>query len=47
VVIVPEPSSAHPREVLLGAQAAAAFAVCDHYSGVEARMRKKTVAGQK
>jgi citrate lyase subunit beta/citryl-CoA lyase len=31
----------HPREVLLGAQAAAAFLpVCDHYSGVEARMRK-------
>jgi citrate lyase subunit beta/citryl-CoA lyase len=32
---------AHPREVLLGAQAATAFLpVCDHYSGVEARMRK-------
>ncbi|WP_371130514.1 CoA ester lyase [Polaromonas sp.] len=31
----------HPRDVLLGAQAAAAFLpVCDHYSGVEARMRK-------
>ena len=31
----------HPREVLLGAQAAQAFLpVCDHYSGVEARMRK-------
>ena len=31
----------HPREVLLGAQAAAGFLpVCDHYSGVEARMRK-------
>jgi citrate lyase subunit beta / citryl-CoA lyase len=31
----------HPREVLLGAQAAAAvLPVCDHYSGVEARMRK-------
>ncbi len=31
----------HPREVLLGAQAATAFLpVCDHYSGVEARMRK-------
>ena len=29
----------HPREVLLGAQAAAsALPVCDHYSGVEARM---------
>ena len=31
----------HPREVLLGAQAATGFLpVCDHYSGVEARMRK-------
>ena len=31
----------HPREVLLGAQAATAYlSVCDHYSGVEARMRK-------
>ena len=31
----------HPREVLLGAQAAAGLlSVCDHYSGVEARMRK-------
>ena len=31
----------HPREVLLGAQAALApLPVCDHYSGVEARMRK-------
>ncbi len=31
----------HPREVLLGAQAAAArLPVCDHYAGVEARMRK-------
>jgi citrate lyase subunit beta / citryl-CoA lyase len=31
----------HPRQVLLGAQAAANFLpVCDHYSGVEARMRK-------
>ena len=31
----------HPREVLLGAQAATAYLpVCDHYSGVEARMRK-------
>ena len=31
----------HPREVLLGAQAAAGLLpVCDHYSGVEARMRK-------
>jgi citrate lyase subunit beta/citryl-CoA lyase len=31
----------HPREVLLGAQAGAVLLpVCDHYSGVEARMRK-------
>lgn len=31
----------HPREVLLGAQAQAGLLpVCDHYSGVEARMRK-------
>ncbi len=31
----------HPREVLLGAQGGAVFLpVCDHYSGVEARMRK-------
>ena len=31
----------HPREVLLGAQAASVFLpVCDHYSGVETRMRK-------
>ncbi|MDO8447207.1 MAG: aldolase/citrate lyase family protein [Rhodoferax sp.] len=31
----------HPREVLLGAQAAAvSLPVCDHYSGVEARMIK-------
>lgn len=31
----------HPREVLLGAQAAAGILpVCDHYSGVEARMVK-------
>jgi citrate lyase subunit beta/citryl-CoA lyase len=31
----------HPREVLLGAQGAAGFLpVCDHYSGVEARMVK-------
>ncbi len=31
----------HPREVLLGAQGGAvALPVCDHYSGVEARMRK-------
>ncbi len=32
---------AHPRDVLLDAQAAAVhLPVCDHYSGVEARMRK-------
>ena len=31
----------HPREILLGAQAAAnLLPVCDHYSGVEVRMRK-------
>jgi citrate lyase subunit beta/citryl-CoA lyase len=31
----------HPREVLLGAQGQTGFLpVCDHYSGVEARMRK-------
>lgn len=31
----------HPRQVLLGAQAAQVLLpVCDHYSGVEARMRK-------
>ena len=31
----------HPRDVLLGAQARTGFLpVCDHYSGVEARMRK-------
>jgi len=31
----------HPRDVLLGAQGQAGFLpVCDHYSGVEARMRK-------
>jgi len=34
-------SAAHPAEVLLGAQAGAVtLPVCDHYSGVEARMRK-------
>jgi citrate lyase subunit beta / citryl-CoA lyase len=34
-------SAAHPRDVLLGAQAAGiSIPVCDHYSGVEARMRK-------
>ncbi len=32
---------AHPRDILLGAQAAAgSLPVCDHYSGVEPRMRK-------
>ena len=31
----------HPRQVLLGAQAGATrLPVCDHYSGVEARMVK-------
>ncbi len=31
----------HPRQILLGAQAAAGqLPACDHYSGVEARMRK-------
>jgi citrate lyase subunit beta/citryl-CoA lyase len=31
----------HPRDVLLGAQAAAGvLPVCDHYSGIESRMRK-------
>ena len=34
-------SSIHPAQVLLGAQAGAvALPVCDHYSGVEERMRK-------
>jgi citrate lyase subunit beta/citryl-CoA lyase len=34
-------SVVHPQEVLLGAQAGAVvLPVCDHYSGVEARMRK-------
>ena len=34
-------SAVHPQEVLLGAQAGAVvLPVCDHYSGVEARMRK-------
>ncbi|NQW93690.1 MAG: CoA ester lyase [Polaromonas sp.] len=33
--------AAHPRDILLGAQAATGLLpVCDHYSGVEARMRK-------
>ncbi|GAB1381851.1 hypothetical protein MASR1M50_01690 [Burkholderiales bacterium] len=31
----------HPRQILLGAQAGAVvLPVCDHYSGVAARMRK-------
>ncbi|MGJ7485021.1 HpcH/HpaI aldolase/citrate lyase family protein [Variovorax sp. LT2P21] len=34
----------HPRDVLLGAQAGAiVLPVCDHYSGVEARMKKSLV----
>jgi citrate lyase subunit beta / citryl-CoA lyase len=34
-------SMPHPRDILLGAQAQTGFLpVCDHYSGVEARMRK-------
>ena len=34
-------SEVHPRQVLLGPQAARhALPVCDHYSGVEARMKK-------
>lgn len=33
--------TSHPRDILLGAQAQTGFLpVCDHYSGVEARMRK-------
>ena len=36
-----QPQPSHPRDVLLGAQAQTGFLpVCDHYSGVEARMRK-------
>ena len=35
------PISSHPADVLQGAQAGAVvLPVCDHYSGVEARMRK-------
>ncbi|MDB5883972.1 MAG: HpcH/HpaI aldolase [Polaromonas sp.] len=35
------PIPSHPRDILAGAQAASGFLpVCDHYSGVEARMRK-------
>ena len=30
----------HPRDILLGTQAVLSLPVCDHYSGVEARMRK-------
>ena len=34
-------ASIHPRQILLGAQAGAfALPVCDHYSGVEGRMKK-------
>ena len=34
-------ASIHPRHILLGSQAGAfALPVCDHYSGVEARMKK-------
>lgn len=37
----------HPREVLLGAQAATGvLPVCDHYSGVPARMRKSLALQQ-
>ena len=40
--------SAHPREVLQGAQGGAVvLPVCDHYSGVEARMRKSLVHAMK
>ena len=35
------PSASHPRDILIGPLAAAGFLpVCDHYSGVEVRMRK-------
>lgn len=35
------PHATHPRDILLGAQAATVgLPVCDHYSGVEVRMRK-------
>ncbi len=38
---LPNSGVAHPRAVLLGAQAAVTpLPVCDHYSGVESRMRK-------
>ena len=37
----------HPRDILLGAQArTGALPVCDHYSGVEARMRSFELAAQ-
>ena len=39
--MTPSASPAHPASVLLGAQAAASrLPVCDHYSGVGARMRR-------
>lgn len=38
---LPMRTANHPREILLGAQAATStLPVCDHYSGVEVRMRK-------
>lgn len=40
-------SSIHPAQVLLGAQSGhAALPVCDHYSGVEVRMRKSLLLQQ-
>jgi citrate lyase subunit beta / citryl-CoA lyase len=39
--LVPASTQVHPRDVLVGAQAAgASLPVCDHYCGVEARMLK-------
>ena len=39
--LVPASTQVHPRDVLLGAQAAGvSLPVCDHYCGVEARMLK-------
>ena len=39
--VVTQPMHLHPRDILLGAQArTGVLPVCDHYSGVEARMRK-------
>ena len=39
--LVPASTQVHPRDVLLGAQAASAsLPVCDHYCGIEARMLK-------